>query len=197
MPRCRDPGEVRQSYLDVICASLDTLQPLVQNSRGASAACEHEVRIREEDNISQSPESQDMDVFQSVSGYVTKMVSAGDGATTGGAAKMKGLLLDQDTVPIVSSATTQSALLNHSVYLTERIDNVEREKMRHLRCLCFMRPSSESIQFLIDELREPKYGEYHICTCRGPLRTGDRILTDTRLQQHHKEVLPRAISRSR
>merc|ERR1711939_108740 len=103
-----------------------------------------------------------MDVFQSVSGYVTKMVSAGDSATTGGAAKMKVLLLDQDTVPIVSSATTQSALLNHSVYLTERIDNVEREKMRHLRCLCFMRPSSDSIQFLIDELREPKYGEYHI-----------------------------------
>ncbi|KAI7265628.1 Sec1-like protein [Hortaea werneckii] len=103
-----------------------------------------------------------MDVFQSVSGYVTKMVSAGDSATTGGAAKMKVLLLDQDTVSIVSSATTQSALLNHSVYLTERIDNVEREKMRHLRCLCFVRPSSDSIQFLIDELREPKYGEYHI-----------------------------------
>jgi vacuolar protein sorting-associated protein 45 len=34
--------------------------------------------------------------------------------------------------------------------------------MRHLRCLCFVRPSSDSIQFLIDELREPKYGEYRI-----------------------------------
>lgn len=34
--------------------------------------------------------------------------------------------------------------------------------MRHLRCLCFVRPSPESIQFLIDELREPKYGEYNI-----------------------------------
>lgn len=34
--------------------------------------------------------------------------------------------------------------------------------MRHLRCLCFVRPSPDSIQFLIDELREPKYGEYNI-----------------------------------
>lgn len=34
--------------------------------------------------------------------------------------------------------------------------------MRHLRCLCFVRPSSDSIQFLIDELREPRYGEYNI-----------------------------------
>lgn len=35
--------------------------------------------------------------------------------------------------------------------------------MRHLRCLCFVRPSPESIQSLIEELRDPKYGEYHIC----------------------------------
>ncbi|RAH42962.1 Sec1 family protein [Aspergillus brunneoviolaceus CBS 621.78] len=34
--------------------------------------------------------------------------------------------------------------------------------MRHLRCLCFIRPSPTSIQFLIDELREPRYGEYYI-----------------------------------
>lgn len=34
--------------------------------------------------------------------------------------------------------------------------------MRHLRCLCFVRPSPDSIQFLIDELRDPRYGEYNI-----------------------------------
>lgn len=44
-----------------------------------------------------------------------------------------------------------------------RLDNVSREKMRHLRCICFVRPSAESIQHLIDEFREPKYGEYFIC----------------------------------
>jgi hypothetical protein len=88
------------------------------------------------------------------------MVSVKD---EGANAKMKLLLLDRDTIPIVSSATTQSALLNHSVYLTDRLDNQEREKMRHLRCICFVRPSPDSIQFLIDELRDPKYGEYHIC----------------------------------
>jgi len=65
-------------------------------------------------------------------------------------------------VPIVSTAITQSALLNHEVYLIDRLENQSREKMRHLRCLCFVRPTPESIQFLIDELREPKYGEYHL-----------------------------------
>ncbi|KAJ9623622.1 vacuolar protein sorting-associated protein 45 [Taxawa tesnikishii (nom. ined.)] len=62
-----------------------------------------------------------MDVFQTVSGYITRMVSAGDGQAGSGSAKMKILLLDTETVSIVSSATTQSALLNHEVYLTEYV----------------------------------------------------------------------------
>ncbi|XDG01201.1 hypothetical protein ABKA04_000816 [Annulohypoxylon sp. FPYF3050] len=103
-----------------------------------------------------------MDVVQAVSGYISKMVSAGDSAAGTPSAKMKILLLDKDTVPIVSTAITQSSLLNHEVYLTDRLDNQNREKMRHLRCLCFVRPSPESIQFLIDELRDPKYGEYYL-----------------------------------
>ncbi|RAL07760.1 Sec1 family protein [Aspergillus homomorphus CBS 101889] len=105
-----------------------------------------------------------MDVVAAVSGYISKMVTAGDSPTPGSSssAKMKILLLDSETVPIVSTAITQSALLNHEVYLIDRLDNASRERMRHLRCLCFVRPSSTSIQFLIDELREPKYGEYYI-----------------------------------
>nr|RBQ90502.1 hypothetical protein FVER53263_09153 [Fusarium verticillioides] len=75
---------------------------------------------------------------------------------------MKILLLDRETVSIVSTAVTQSSLLNHEVYLIDRLDNAAREKMRHLRCLSFVRPSPESIQLLIDELRDPKYGEYHL-----------------------------------
>ncbi|KAJ3554877.1 hypothetical protein NPX13_g10491 [Xylaria arbuscula] len=102
-----------------------------------------------------------MDAVQAVSGYINRMVATGD--TVGGqSAKMKILLLDRDTVQIVSSAVTQSSLLTHEVYLTDRLDNQNREKMRHLRCLCFVRPTPDSIQFLVDELRDPKYGEYHL-----------------------------------
>ncbi|KAJ5437248.1 Sec1-like protein [Penicillium cf. griseofulvum] len=102
-----------------------------------------------------------MDVVAAASGYISKMVTVGESAGAA-SSKMKILLLDSETVPIVSTAITQSALLNHEVYLIDRLDNAAREKMRHLRCLCFVRPSPTSIQFLIDELREPKYGEYYI-----------------------------------
>jgi tRNA uridine 5-carboxymethylaminomethyl modification enzyme len=103
-----------------------------------------------------------MDVVQAVSGYISKMVSTGDSASGAPSAKMKILLLDRETVPIVSTAMTQSSLLNQEVYLIDRLDNANREKMRHLRCLCFIRPHPDSIGLLIDELREPKYGEYHL-----------------------------------
>lgn len=119
-----------------------------------------------------------MDLFQAVSGYIAKMVTAGDSSTASGgagpsslglssglpslSAKMKILLLDRETVPIVSTAATQSALLNHEVYLIDRLDNAGREKMRHLRCYCFVRPSAEAIQLLVDELRDPRYGEYNL-----------------------------------
>lgn len=51
--------------------------------------------------------------------------------------------------------------------------------MRHLRCLCFVRPSPDSIQFLIDEFRDPKYGEYNICKNPYMVLTND-LLTDAR-----------------
>jgi vacuolar protein sorting-associated protein 45 len=34
--------------------------------------------------------------------------------------------------------------------------------MRHLKCICFVRPTPETIQSIVNELREPKYGEYAI-----------------------------------
>ncbi|KAM7193292.1 Sec1-like protein [Naviculisporaceae sp. PSN 640] len=102
-----------------------------------------------------------MDIVQTASNYVSKILTVGEGSKAP-SAKMKILLLDRETVPIISTAVTQSALLNQEVYLTDRLDNPNREKMRHLRCLCFVRPHPNTIGLLIDELRDPKYGEYHL-----------------------------------
>ena len=103
-----------------------------------------------------------MDVATAIQNYVSKIAGTGEGTAASQSPKMKILLLDSETVSIVSTAITQSTLLKHEVFLIDRLDNSARERMRHLRCLCFVRPSPDSIQFLIDELREPKYGEYNI-----------------------------------
>jgi len=50
-----------------------------------------------------------MDIVQAVSGYITKMVSAGDSASGTQAAKMKILLLDSETVGLsLCSGTTRN-----------------------------------------------------------------------------------------
>ncbi|KAI0304470.1 Sec1 family-domain-containing protein [Multifurca ochricompacta] len=95
-----------------------------------------------------------MDVVKAVETYITKMISV--------PSAMKVLLLDSHTTPIVSLASTQSTLLSHQVYLTDRIDNNKRERMAHMKCICFLQNSEDSLGALEAELKEPKYGEYYL-----------------------------------
>lgn len=54
-----------------------------------------------------------MDIVQAVSGYITKMVSVGDSAAAGtSAAKMKILLLDNETVGLSAPPREQQAGAN-------------------------------------------------------------------------------------
>ncbi|KDR82790.1 hypothetical protein GALMADRAFT_88469 [Galerina marginata CBS 339.88] len=95
-----------------------------------------------------------MDVVKAVETYVEKLVAT--------PSAMKVLLLDSHTTPIVSLATTQSTLLSHQVYLTDRIDNKKRDRMLHMKCICFLQNSEDSLEALEEELKEPKYGEYYL-----------------------------------
>ncbi|KAF5360755.1 hypothetical protein D9756_004715 [Leucocoprinus leucothites] len=95
-----------------------------------------------------------MDVLKAVETYVNKLVST--------PSAMKVLLLDSHTTPIVSLASTQSTLLSYQVYLTDRIDNKKRDRMPHMKCVCFLQSSESSMEALEAELREPKYGEYYL-----------------------------------
>lgn len=64
---------------------------------------------------------------------------------------------------IVSMVYAQSEILQKEVYLFERIDSSGRETMKHLKCITFLRPTKENVEFLAQELRMPKYGLYYIC----------------------------------
>jgi hypothetical protein len=104
-----------------------------------------------------------MDVIKAVEICINRMIEEPD--------SMKVLLLDADTTPIVSLVATQSTLLSQQIYLTDRIDNKKRDKLSHLKCICFLRPSQASLDSLAEELREPHYGEYYLCQSvpRNPL----------------------------
>jgi vacuolar protein sorting-associated protein 45 len=65
----------------------------------------------------------------------------------------------------VSLASTTSHLLSQEVYLTDRLDNSNREDMPQLKCLVFIRPSADSLAALERELERPRYGQYWLCLC--------------------------------
>ncbi|KAK4689943.1 vacuolar protein sorting-associated protein 45, partial [Tremellales sp. Uapishka_1] len=93
-----------------------------------------------------------MDILKAVQTYVNKILTEVPG--------MKVLLLDAHTTPIVSLVTTQTELLAHEVYLTDRIDNTSREPLNHLSCIAFLSPTAQSIEWVKQELVKPRYGGY-------------------------------------
>lgn len=58
--------------------------------------------------------------------------------------------------PIVSMVYAQSEILQKETYLVERVSVTGREPMPHLKCVAFLRPTQDSIDAMIAELRKPK-----------------------------------------
>lgn len=96
-----------------------------------------------------------MDVVKALRDYMDKMVKL-----TG--ADMKVLLLDSDTAKYVSLVYWQTEILQKDVFLVDKIEQVNREPMRHMKCMVLVRPTLENIQALNEELRNPKYQQYYI-----------------------------------
>lgn len=77
---------------------------------------------------------------------------------------MKVLLLDADTTRTVSTALSQSDILEQEVYLLERIDSERKgDQLFHLKAVAFLRPTRENVARLRRELRDPRFGGYHLC----------------------------------
>ena len=64
---------------------------------------------------------------------------------------------------MVSMVYSQTEIIQKEVYLVDKISKKGREKLSHVKAICFVRPSAESIQDLMEELSNPKYSEYYIC----------------------------------
>lgn len=97
-----------------------------------------------------------MVLVSAVRDYVNRMLQDISG--------MKVLVLDAQTVSVVSVVYSQSELLKKEVFLVEMVDSVSksRESMSHLKAVCFLRPTSENVQHLRRQLASPRFGEYHL-----------------------------------
>lgn len=98
-----------------------------------------------------------LSVVSGVQEYIQAMVDRISG--------MKVLILDAETIGIVSMVYSQSEILQHEVFLVECIDSdhfFSQEKMRHMNAVCLLRPTNKNFLKLSQELKNPKYNEYHL-----------------------------------
>lgn len=77
---------------------------------------------------------------------------------------MKVLILDSQTVSIVSVVYSQSELLQKEVFLVELVDSIplSKESMSHLKAVYFLRPTPDNIKQMRLQLGSPRFGEYHL-----------------------------------
>ncbi|XP_021605093.1 vacuolar protein sorting-associated protein 45 homolog isoform X2 [Manihot esculenta] len=94
---------------------------------------------------------------------------------------MKMLILDSQTVRIVSVVYSQSELLQKEVFLVELVDSISKSKesMSHLKAVCFLRPTSDNIQHLRWQLANTRFGEYHLFFSNMLKDTQIHILADS------------------
>ncbi|EDO39542.1 predicted protein [Nematostella vectensis] len=122
-----------------------------------------------------------MNVILAVKQYVTKMIEESG-------AGMKVLLMDKETTGIVSMVYSQTEVLQKEVYLFERVDTPGRETMKHLKAICFLRPTPENIDHLCSELKSPKYGVYYIYFSNFVPKASIRALAEADDQEVVREV---------
>ncbi|XP_019176232.1 PREDICTED: vacuolar protein sorting-associated protein 45 homolog [Ipomoea nil] len=114
-----------------------------------------------------------MAVVTAVRDYINRMLQDISG--------MKVLILDSDTVSIVSVVYSQSDLLKKEVFLVELLDStsMSKESMSHLKAVYFLRPTSENIQHMRRQLAKPRFGEYHLFFSNILRDTQIHILADS------------------
>ncbi|GET93296.1 vacuolar protein sorting-associated protein, putative [Leishmania tarentolae] len=81
--------------------------------------------------------------------------------------RMKVLLVDDDALPMIATAFSQTELLKHGVYLVESLNSAARQRnlMKMLRCYILLRPSLAGVEAACVELRMAKYCSYHVFFC--------------------------------
>ncbi|KAG8346353.1 putative vacuolar protein sorting-associated protein 45-like protein [Trypanosoma vivax] len=76
---------------------------------------------------------------------------------------MKVLMVDADTLNIISMACSHTFLLSRGVFLVALLGKqCQRRRMKNLRCIAFVRPQAANIEKLCEELCDSKYASYSV-----------------------------------
>uniref|UniRef100_A0A915EVZ1 Uncharacterized protein n=1 Tax=Echinococcus canadensis TaxID=519352 RepID=A0A915EVZ1_9CEST len=105
------------------------------------------------ENLQKLSEVKAMNIYESVRAYFSKMFAVPPG--------MKVLIVDEETLVILSVTMAFSEIMERDIFLVERIKST-RESLNHLTGVYFVRPTSENVTLISQELKSPKYASYFL-----------------------------------
>ncbi|GMG21529.1 unnamed protein product [Ambrosiozyma monospora] len=115
-------------------------------------------------------QSSSIDLYEISSNYLKRILGNNSDKK-----QIRVLLLDNSTSSIISMFTTQSELLKNEIYLIDKLNNKNRDKLRNLKCICFLKPNDTSVTNLSIEIGSPNYLSYEIYF--------NNIVSNTRLER--------------
>ncbi|CAD8099685.1 unnamed protein product [Paramecium primaurelia] len=97
-----------------------------------------------------------LNLLNSATDYIDRILSEVSG--------MKCLILDQETIGIISLIYSQSQILKKDVYLMEKIDAAAstKQKLQHMKVIFLIRPTQENQTLLLQEIKDKRFCEYYI-----------------------------------
>lgn len=116
-----------------------------------------------------------MNCIDAIRHYVLKIIKSTSGS--------KVLILDEETLGIISLVINKSEMLQYDVSLFEMLNTPKRNVVSYVKALCLIRPTYKNVDFLCKELQNPKYGEYHLYfTNRLPNELLDKLALNDKQQ---------------
>lgn len=111
-----------------------------------------------------------MDLRAVARSYIQQLISRPSG--------LKALLLDDQTVRILSLLYSQSELLANDVVYITKLSNPPNYNLSHMTALVFIRPTAENVRALRTELRHPHFQSYSLFSTNTIPRTHIEEIAD-------------------
>nr|CDS26705.1 vacuolar protein sorting associated protein 45 [Hymenolepis microstoma] len=120
-----------------------------------------------------------MDIYESLRVYFSKMFAIPPG--------IKVLIVDEETLSIVSVVMAFSEIMEKDIFLVERI-KAARDSLNHLTGVFFVRPTSDNVTLISQELRSPKYASYYLFFSHALSKQSLKQLAEADIQEVVVEV---------
>ena len=78
----------------------------------------------------------------------------------------KALLMDMETLYMVSLVYSKTQILQKEVFLMCTMDDLPAEQLTHLRAIIFCRCTDANLKMIANDIAgQPKFSQYNICKC--------------------------------